>query len=184
MSEEKAKLLGAELLRSEGYLQEVNRVFFHPLGLALAVSGGVIGVLDFRDDLEGMIFDPGDDLREKADLVEAQRNLRRIPRLERLGYFVQPVEPLRTESPADPDQSSHSMVINGPGSDSRVRLVLDEGDRQLILLAIAELALSRPGFDDTLRRIAKLLFGVEMFGGFKRCNADRVKASHGSVGSH
>ena len=43
--------------REKGYLQEVNRLFFHPLGLALSVSvengeETISGVLDFRDDDE------------------------------------------------------------------------------------------------------------------------------------
>jgi hypothetical protein len=52
----------------------------------------------------------------------------------------------------------------------------------MVLLAIAELALSRPGFDDALGRIADQLVGREMFNEFKRFNADRVKASHGEFG--
>jgi hypothetical protein len=52
----------------------------------------------------------------------------------------------------------------------------EEGDRQMMLLAIAELALSRPGFDYVLGEIAKQLQGAEMFADFKRFNADRVQA--------
>jgi hypothetical protein len=52
----------------------------------------------------------------------------------------------------------------------------DEGDRQMVLLALAELALSRPGFDYALGEIAKQLSGEEMFAEFKRLNADRVRA--------
>lgn len=47
----------------DGYLQEANRLFFHPLGLALAVTCGeddrVIGlgpVFDSRKDPEGFVF--------------------------------------------------------------------------------------------------------------------------------
>lgn len=58
----------------------------------------------------------------------------------------------------------------------------EEGNRQLVLLAIAELALSRPGFDHALGLIADQLGGREMFDGFKRTSADRVKASHGPLG--
>lgn len=46
----------------------------------------------------------------------------------------------------------------------------------MVLLAIAELALSRPGWDDALSEIAKQLQGEEMFAEFKRLNRDRVKA--------
>jgi hypothetical protein len=61
-------------------------------------------------------------------------------------------------------------------------VVLEETDRQLTLLALAELALSRPGFDEALSLIAELLAGQEMFEEFKRINADRVRASHGEFG--
>jgi hypothetical protein len=53
-------------------------------------------------------------------------------------------------------------------------MTFEEGDRQMMLLAIAELALSRPGFDYALGEIAKQLQGAEMFAEFKRLNADRV----------
>ena len=59
---------------------------------------------------------------------------------------------------------------------------LEEGDRQMILLAIAELALSRPGWDYALGEIAEQLQGEEMFAEFKRLNADRVMAERGPLG--
>jgi len=44
-----------------GFLQEANRLFFHPLGLALETQGGEGNVLariwDYRDDPEGVIFE-------------------------------------------------------------------------------------------------------------------------------
>ena len=48
----------ASELRDEGYLQEVNRRFFHPLGLAMFVDvdSGEIGVFDDRGDVEGWYF--------------------------------------------------------------------------------------------------------------------------------
>jgi hypothetical protein len=63
-----------------------------------------------------------------------------------------------------------------------IKVTIEEGDRQMILLAIAELALSRPGWDWTLGRLAALLSGREMFEGFKRLNADRVKAERMPLG--
>lgn len=50
----------------------------------------------------------------------------------------------------------------------------EESDRQAMLLALAELALSRPGWDDMLRRIAARLAGEDLYDEFKRLNADRV----------
>jgi hypothetical protein len=67
-------------------------------------------------------------------------------------------------------------------AEKSISLVIEESDRQLMLLALAELALSRPGFNATLVPIAELLAGQEMFEEFKRINADRVKASHGEFG--
>ncbi len=64
---EKIKLMDFNEFRDFGLLQEVNRQFFHPLGLALemqfdedtgkATSFG--GVWDYRDDPEGMMFKDG-----------------------------------------------------------------------------------------------------------------------------
>jgi hypothetical protein len=63
-----------------------------------------------------------------------------------------------------------------------MRIEISDEDRQMVLLAIGELALSRPGFDDALGRIADQFHGREMFDRFKELNADRVKASHGPTG--
>lgn len=51
----------------------------------------------------------------------------------------------------------------------------DEADRQMVLLAIAELALRRPGWDATLRRLAGRLHGEEMFDKFKETGGDVTK---------
>jgi hypothetical protein len=53
-----------------------------------------------------------------------------------------------------------------------IQIQIDEADRQLILLALASLALLRRGFDGALGRIADNLQGREMFDEFKRCNKD------------
>lgn len=65
--------------RSEGFLQEANRLFFHPLGLALEVNveddgtETLGGVWDYRDDPEGVAF--GSDMidPEKIRKVEDER---------------------------------------------------------------------------------------------------------------
>ena len=60
--------------RRLGYLQEVNRCFLHPLGLALEVVTEADGtttfgeVWDYRDDPEGMIF--GEPAALNLDAVE------------------------------------------------------------------------------------------------------------------
>lgn len=60
--------------------------------------------------------------------------------------------------------------------------VQEESDRQLVLLAIAELALSRPGFNPALELIAISLGSREMFEQFKLTSSDRIRASHGPFG--
>jgi len=51
----------------------------------------------------------------------------------------------------------------------------NEEDRQLVLLAMAESALLRPGFDDAYSQIADRMQGREVFEGFKKANRDRIK---------
>jgi len=57
------KYIDAKEFREEGYLQEVNRRFFHPLGLALEIIQNketeeyqFNGIADYRDDPEGVFF--------------------------------------------------------------------------------------------------------------------------------
>lgn len=78
-------------LVSEGYVQEVNRQFFHPLGMALAVhpASGRILIIDDRDDLEGVRFGRFD-LSVRAEKVRAVVRARRPVRAAALGYWVQP----------------------------------------------------------------------------------------------
>lgn len=130
------KYLPAEELREGGYLQEANRIFFHPLGLALEVKSfdkeelisrirkfldeipdGVddisaalyllaefadirpdefflSGVWDYRDDPEGMIFDPStidDDFIAKAVKVRKEYDAKCLTRRALLHYTTQPV---------------------------------------------------------------------------------------------
>lgn len=99
--------------RRLGFLQEANRQFFHPLGLALEITREedgterISGVWDFRDDPEGVMFTDlsDDDAREKAAHVAALRESKRAAR-EALffGDIVQPLGAVTKapELPADP----------------------------------------------------------------------------------
>jgi hypothetical protein len=82
----KVKCIDIAEFRDKGYLQEVNRQFLHPLGLALSVvinedgSASLGGICDYRDDPEGVYYDIAlsdearrKQFREKAKYVEAQR---------------------------------------------------------------------------------------------------------------
>lgn len=97
-----------------GYLQEVNRQFLHPLGLALEVSKSIrvsdprinngepaeiqgrfvffVRVWDYREDAEGIRYEGGLPDPAKAAAVEAILEERVAGREAALGYWVQPVE--------------------------------------------------------------------------------------------
>lgn len=88
------KYIDIEEFLEEGYLQEVNRLFLHPLGLALEVtveddgSHSISGVWDCRDDPEGVAFASVD--ADKADRVARIHESRKVAREEHLGYWIQP----------------------------------------------------------------------------------------------
>lgn len=87
--------------RRKGYLQELNRQFLHPLGLALEVvaeEGGLEmlgGIWDCRDDPVGVVFDDSllrePDTVEKAEFIRSEFERRRLPRLKSLGIIQQSV---------------------------------------------------------------------------------------------
>lgn len=90
--------------RDGGYLQEVNRRFFHPLGLALAVRvpeqegepWSLDGIYDARDDPEGWYFDALSEADvSRARKVEAELQARSAVRLRKRGYVIQPLEPVK-----------------------------------------------------------------------------------------
>jgi hypothetical protein len=56
------KRIDIKEFREHGYLQELNRQFLHPLGMALEIvidedgNESLGGIWDFRDDPEGMLY--------------------------------------------------------------------------------------------------------------------------------
>lgn len=105
------KRLSLKEFRDFGYLLEVNRNFFHPLGLALAVyyseddkdnMQGIdpdvsepIGlfIYDYREAPEGVIFgDFSEGDKAKVVRVEKLQNIRNEARLREYGYVIQPVD--------------------------------------------------------------------------------------------
>lgn len=101
MSED-IKRMGIAEFREFGFLQEANRLFFHPLGLALEIeiddeTGEMRlgGVWDYRDDPEGMEY--GDDILKadgalaKAQRVQDLRESKEEVRITRYGSVIQPL---------------------------------------------------------------------------------------------
>ena len=103
---DKIKRIDLQEFRNDGYLQELNRQFLHPLGLALEVIVddfkkdvtkqkvlSLGGVWDYRDDPEGMAFgDLSDkDSKEKAKRIKRERIRFAKTRKEKLGFIVQPI---------------------------------------------------------------------------------------------
>lgn len=86
----------AEEFQSSGLLQEVNRQWFHPRGLALSVVVHADGtkqfgnVLDARDDYEGFVFSEGG-LAGPAATAAVAAPVKGVARRESLGWIVQPV---------------------------------------------------------------------------------------------
>jgi hypothetical protein len=98
--EQKVNRIDLDEFQKFGYLQEVNRQFLHPLGLALEVivdDDGKVdrlgGIWDYRNDPEGMAFCDlsTKEASEKADRVEAERKRFQKSREERLGFTIQPI---------------------------------------------------------------------------------------------
>ena len=89
------KYLDIHEFKDFGFLQEVNRKFFHPLGLALEVSTSAEGVAtlggiwDYRDDPEGMLFGEGMIDENKVKRVHDLLKSKIATRTDILGYHIQ-----------------------------------------------------------------------------------------------
>jgi hypothetical protein len=77
--DEEIRRLDIKEFRRLGVLQEANRKFFHPLGLALEVivnddgTETLGGIWDYREDPEGNFFDNDMIKQEAIDYVEKLR---------------------------------------------------------------------------------------------------------------
>jgi len=98
--------MGLKRFMDSGLLQEVNREFLHPLGLALSLkinkSTGAVkfqGIWDARHDPEGIIFNEPeldtDDARAKAANVFKMRQEKAPARVAALGYIIQQIPPAK-----------------------------------------------------------------------------------------
>lgn len=98
-------VMEVEEFMKSGLLQEVNRQFLHPRGLAMEVreDEGPNGekfysfgrIWDYRSDPEGIVFGEGvldtPEARSKADRVQRMFLAKRDVRIKSLGWPVQPI---------------------------------------------------------------------------------------------
>ena len=77
--ETEEKFVDAKEFREKGYLQELNRRFLHPLGLALSIrthddgSETIGDILDFRDSKEGGYYDISNSTEERKERFRANK---------------------------------------------------------------------------------------------------------------
>ena len=91
-SKEDVRVMATDELAETGIVQEVNRRFLHPLGLALLPVGNdtfhIVGAV--RDE-EGWVYDDSDLDPEKAKEVDDMLSEALERRKEGLGFGIQPV---------------------------------------------------------------------------------------------
>lgn len=101
---EQIKKMNIKEFREKGYLQELNRQFLHPLGLALEILIEEDGreklgdIWDYREDEEGIYYametlsiDRQEEFINKALYVKEQWDIRESKRLKALGFMVEPL---------------------------------------------------------------------------------------------
>jgi hypothetical protein len=104
MGEDDIKRISIKEFREKGYLQEINRLFLHRLGLAVEViieengEERLGGIWDYREDPEGITYDlkhsdPGriQKFRDKCNVIREEYNKRDKRRIEILGYAIEPI---------------------------------------------------------------------------------------------
>jgi hypothetical protein len=104
----KQKYMDIKEFREKGYLQEVNRRFLHPLGLALEIfqdengTEQISGIWDFREDLEGIYYDLENSseeriatFKQKAEFIQSEFDERFPGRVLRLGFEIEPIPELK-----------------------------------------------------------------------------------------
>ena len=98
------KYIDIKEFREKGYLQEINRQFLHPLGLALEIKinddGGEVlgGVWDYREDEEGIYYDLKnsdqtriDNFTRKENFIKSEQEIIGKNRENKLGFIVEPI---------------------------------------------------------------------------------------------
>jgi hypothetical protein len=92
----KTKRMDIKEFREMGLLAELNRVFLHPLGLALEViiddetgKEKLGGIWDYRDDPEGMLYGkeyfPTEKIKKAQEFIKQKHE----QRMKTLGFIYQ-----------------------------------------------------------------------------------------------
>ena len=94
------KVMPIKEFRELGFVQEANRLFFHPRGLALEVIIGdnnnpdrVGNIWDYREDPEGIVFNDltNSCARKKCDTVANEYDKHKEFRIKLLGSVIQSI---------------------------------------------------------------------------------------------
>lgn len=101
---QKTPTMDLQKFKDLGFLQELNRQFLHPLGLALSfncdydeknhkwMTNGTVTIQDYRDNPEYIRFSEDEMDKEFEKAIDRIRSLFREnagQRIEKLGYIVQ-----------------------------------------------------------------------------------------------
>lgn len=103
MNMNEVKRMNIKEFRENGYLQELNRQFLHPLGLALEAmidengEEKLGGVWDYRDDPEGLYYNLRNSdksrierFRKNAEFMDSLFITKENYREKNLGFFIEP----------------------------------------------------------------------------------------------
>lgn len=99
------KRIDIKEFRESGYLQEINRRFLHPLGLALEVvvdeSGKELlgGIWDYREDETGIYYDIDNSDSERKErflknkeFIDSEIEKRYTKRKDKLGFDIEDIK--------------------------------------------------------------------------------------------
>jgi hypothetical protein len=98
--------------REMGLLQEINRLFLHPIGLALEITLDetkkeiLSGIWDYRNDPEGILFAKGLINPEKIQRIKKFIDKQHKKRKKTIGYVIQTE---KSNIPSDPSR----VVLSG-----------------------------------------------------------------------
>lgn len=159
------KKISIKEFREQGYLQELNRQFLHPLGLALEVNLNFDGseslgeVWDYRDDPEGMLYGPNMINPERASRIAEEWHFKELERGSRFGWMIQPAV---GDAPPEPpgrevrvrDLEKGNVLLLGPDMQRTVKYCVPSSIDPVYLLGFE-------GSDDQIAKAPNDLVRIE-----------------------